>query len=383
MKSILIKTIKSLLTICMPLFHNRLKMSINDAKEKIFDNYKEKELNVLVDKDNNNNKYSYNLSFIIPVYNSEKFIRNCILSIINQATKYSYEVILIDDGSTDKSNKIIKKITNKYDNIKLIRQKNSGAAATRNVGLDNASGEYIAFIDADDFIDEMYVEKLLNKAYEKNADIVKCGYYEYLVADDKILKTVTTEDFSIKGKINKQLPEIKGFLWASVMRATLWNKIRFPENYWYEDMIMRLLILRLCNNFEYIKDTLYCYNNHENNLSKKVDRTSDSSCLDSMFLAIKLFDLNNQLKIEMNEGMYKSILYELTVILWLRTRYLEPMLRKSAFIIACDFVNQNIPNDIYLFNKDELKMLSAYKKFDYLQWQLNSLNIMIGVKYGI
>ena len=108
-------------------------------------------------------------SIIIPVYNVEKYIKKCLDSVFSQSYK-DYEVIVVNDGSTDKSMDIAKEY-----NVKIINQKNAGLSITRNNGLQIANGEYISFIDSDDWVDLDFLEKLYNTAKKYDADIAACG----------------------------------------------------------------------------------------------------------------------------------------------------------------------------------------------------------------
>ena len=115
------------------------------------------------------------VSVIIPVYNCEKYIEECIESLINQ-TLQECEFIFVNDGSKDKSEEIIKKYADKDERITLINQKNSGVSVARNVGIKKAVGEYIGFVDADDYVESDYYEKLYNTAKNNNCSIVVCNW---------------------------------------------------------------------------------------------------------------------------------------------------------------------------------------------------------------
>ena len=114
------------------------------------------------------------ISVIVPIYNVEKYLAKCIDSIINQ-TLTNIEIILVNDGSTDNSRKIIDKYDKKDSRIKVIHKKNGGQGSARNAGLDIAKGEYIGFVDSDDWIDSNMYENLYNAAISNNADIVVCN----------------------------------------------------------------------------------------------------------------------------------------------------------------------------------------------------------------
>ncbi len=119
------------------------------------------------------------VSIIIPIYNVEKYLRKCLDSIINQTLK-DIEIICVDDESPDLSLEILKEYASKDNRIKIISQKNTGLGGARDAGLRAANGEYVGFIDADDWIDLDYFEKLYTAAKDKNADIARTSYtYEY------------------------------------------------------------------------------------------------------------------------------------------------------------------------------------------------------------
>lgn len=121
---------------------------------------------------------NYKISVIIPVYNKGKFLRECLESVINQ-TLQGIQVVIVDDGSTDNSPKIIEEYNKKYNNIKVITQENKGVVAARIIGYQNAVGDYIGWVDADDFIDKTMYEKLYKNAIESNADVSICNYTFY------------------------------------------------------------------------------------------------------------------------------------------------------------------------------------------------------------
>ncbi len=116
------------------------------------------------------------VSVIVPVYNVEKYLEECIESLINQ-TLTDIEIICINDGSTDNSLKILEELQKKDNRIKIINQKNSGVSSARNNGIENATGEYIGFVDSDDWIDSDYYEKLYNTAKKYNSDIAAGDMY--------------------------------------------------------------------------------------------------------------------------------------------------------------------------------------------------------------
>ena len=126
------------------------------------------------------------VSVIIPVYNTEKFLRKCLDSVCNQ-TLQDIEIICINDCSTDGSLEILREYAGKDNRIKLIELlENCGAAKARNIGIDIAEGEYLGFVDSDDFIDLDFYKKLYGKAKETDADAVKGKLYLYGINTNKV-----------------------------------------------------------------------------------------------------------------------------------------------------------------------------------------------------
>lgn len=117
------------------------------------------------------------ISIIVPMYNVEQYISKCLKSIVGQSiSKESYEIIVIDDGSTDKSGAIADEFAEQYDNLRVIHKKNEGQSLARKLGVEMAKGEYIGFIDADDWIDKDMFCGLYKAIKEENADIACCNY---------------------------------------------------------------------------------------------------------------------------------------------------------------------------------------------------------------
>lgn len=162
------------------------------------------------------------ISIIVPVYNAEKTLYKCVESLILQKYK-NIEIILINDKSTDNSNKICEKLTNEYDFIKyIINEKNMGVSATRNIGLDNATGEYIVFVDSDDWVDYNYCEDLLSELKKNDVELVISGFWYH--NDIKGLspqKNIFGKEDSTDIKSKNDVVE----LYSKWHFSALWNKI--------------------------------------------------------------------------------------------------------------------------------------------------------------
>lgn len=133
------------------------------------------------------------VSIVIPVYNNESYVEKCIRSVLEQ-TYRNLEIIIINDGSTDKSGEILQKLAEEDKRILLVTQKNAGVSAARNKGIELATGEYLTFIDGDDYVDSDYIEKLYCCACEKKADMVICGV-TYVDKAGQVLNIITPGEY--------------------------------------------------------------------------------------------------------------------------------------------------------------------------------------------
>lgn len=175
------------------------------------------------------------ISIIIPVYNKKSYIDKVLNDIIKQ-TFTDYECLLIDDGSTDGSGEICDSFANIDNRFKVFHTKNSGVSHARNIGLDNASGEYITFIDADDHIESDYLEQLYNDITKSMTDLVICGMKKYWEDSFDTVNTVITYSGSYKMKslmsdfaTVQKSTGIYGFCCGKMLRRELIGETRFSE----------------------------------------------------------------------------------------------------------------------------------------------------------
>ena len=174
------------------------------------------------------------ISVIIPVYNVEKYLSKCLDSVVNQTLK-DIEIIVVNDGSPDNSQKIIDDYTKKYKNIKSFVKKNGGLSDARNFGIKKASGKYIAFLDSDDYVTEDMYEKMYKKAISHNFDIVVCDLnYVY---DDRIVKAYSN--------IKDDTTNIKNVM-INIYPAA-WNKIFKRELFDKGIEFKKMFVLKMLN----------------------------------------------------------------------------------------------------------------------------------------
>lgn len=207
------------------------------------------------------------VSVIIPVYNVVDYLDNCIKSVINQSYT-NLEIIIVDDGSTDGSDKKCDEWAQKDTRIKVMHQKNSGVSIARNLGISNAKGDYLSFLDSDDRYTELYIEKMVREALDTEADIICCDYVSYGKTEESY--TSDKVQYNTEEAISHLLDYngYKCFVWNKLFSMRCIKGVRFPENWWFEDIVFCYDTFSSANKIVYLKEKLYEYR-EENGYSSK------------------------------------------------------------------------------------------------------------------
>lgn len=197
------------------------------------------------------------VSIIIPLYNKEKYIEKTLLSAVNQSYK-NIEILIINDGSTDNSRLICENFSFNHPNIRIIDQKNMGVSIARNRGIKEAKGKFISFLDADDFLNECFVNKLYNSI--GNGNSVYCNHY-YIKSEKKRKNRMNYKkgDIIVEYLYNRCTPNTNS--WLIKKAFLLENNIFFPEDRdWGEDMTFFIKLLCHDTNINFVKEKLTIYN---------------------------------------------------------------------------------------------------------------------------
>lgn len=264
------------------------------------------------------------VSIIVPVYNSAKYLSMCIESLINQTLK-DIEIILINDGSTDESESIIKKYKDKR--IKYIFKKNEGIGKTRNLGIEKTNGEYLAFIDSDDYIEPNFCEVMYNKAIKDECDIVICDYYKDINERLEEVKFASFKDTNLK-----ENPEIINLInlgpCNKIYKKDLFKnqKNRFVENLKYEDAPFVCRLLLSAKKIGKIDECLAHYVIHE----KSETTTRDERIFD----ILKITDIIVK-DLEKYDYMHEAMINLAVMILTdytIQQRYIKNKISRNKFI---------------------------------------------------
>lgn len=208
------------------------------------------------------------LSIIVPVYNVEKFLNKCLDSLVGQ-TMEDYEIILVDDGSKDASGRICDDYAERYPElVRVMHIDNGGQGRARNFGIETARGEYLGFVDSDDWVETDMYPKLCQRADETGADVVVCDFMaEFDDGRREYMKACMQEHWlsSAGSSCNK------------IFRKSRVGEVRFPGGLWYEDFYFSAMLLLKSSRTEFIEEPLYIYRRgqestmHNNNSAKNLD----------------------------------------------------------------------------------------------------------------
>ena len=251
---------------------------------RMIDNKKNKDNSIITDQGL--------VSIIIPVYNIKPYLREALDSVIRQSYD-RLEILVIDDGSTDGSGDICDEYAKKDERIIVIHEGNKGLSAARNKGLEIMTGDYVAFLDADDAYHPDFIKRLIEEMYRSGADISVCKFEYYDSSDD----------ISVKGGAGHINPPIeKGIydssealvalsenrlnhsVWNKLYRRSLWDGIRFPDGHVYEDRYTTYKLLYKANKVSVIDDSLYYYRkDRSGSISNTRSLSNTADWFDAMF----------------------------------------------------------------------------------------------------
>lgn len=209
------------------------------------------------------------LSIVLPVYNTEKYLRKCLQSIF-ASTFQNFELVIINDGSTDSSEQIILEFKEKYeDKIVYIKKENSGISDTRNLGVEKATAEHITFIDSDDYIEPNMLELMMEKLEEYDYDVVACDIKLVYEGNDKVatISSGYSCDLYHKNKIKETMLVQYPVLWNKIYKTSLLKPLKFSFGVWYEDMEYILKLYPNINSIGVVKKPLYNYLQRKNSIT--------------------------------------------------------------------------------------------------------------------
>ncbi|MBC2581550.1 glycosyltransferase [Clostridium sp. DJ247] len=295
------------------------------------------------------------VSIIVPIYNVMQYLEQCLDSIL--LTDFQdYEIICVNDGSTDKSLDILNRYHEKYrEKIKIINKKNGGLSDARNVGIENAKGKYIGFVDSDDWIKRDMFKKMYEVAESGNFDIVICPYVEVYDKYNKIIM-----DKADKYQLLHEPP-----VWNKLFRRDLFNEynIRFSKNLWYEDNEVTYKMLLVAKKVTFINEPMYYY--RKNRKGSIMNSQKSNKIYDIYLIGDKLYNFHNQLEYRNCQLMQIEYLFIKNVFMRQFKKIIKYELPKLSSVKTMlkkhlNYLNEKFPN--WINNKLFIEDCEGYFK---------------------
>ena len=279
------------------------------------------------------------VSVIVPIYNVEKYLEKCINSLLSQ-TLEDIQIILVNDGSKDNSGNIAKEYEkNNKDRVIYVEKENGGLSDARNYGLKYATGDFIDFLDSDDYIEKNAYEEMYNKAIEENADYVECDFIW---------------EFPNKIRVDKQYPYKNKKEMLSFVRVVAWNKLikrqlitdnnlEFPKGLRYEDVEFTYKLIPFVNKFAYVNKPFIHYVQREGSIANvQNERTAEIfTVLDNV---IEFYKKNNIYEKYRDELEYNYARYLLCSSLKRMCKIKDKSIREKLLTESWERLNSNFPN---------------------------------------
>lgn len=273
------------------------------------------------------------ISIIVPVYNTEKFLKQCLNSLMHQ-TLAEIEIICINDGSTDRSLEILKEYQTKDSRIIVINKENEGQSIARNIGISQAKGKYLGFVDSDDRVDLNYFEKLYNATEKYNCDIAcagikRCGKLRQSIRKSYLREEVFTH-IDDKVRIDK-LPD-HNYMCNKIFLRDKWleKDISFAPGRYFEDLALVIQVLYKLDSMVVVPEIYYYYrkNNNSTVATKSAKHIEDLEWARNTMLD---FAQNHNIKISYSNTFYKKESIKLFKITLLKIYYYENVIKYKLF----------------------------------------------------
>lgn len=285
------------------------------------------------------------VSVILPIFNSEKFLAKCLSSVLSQSFG-DFELICINDGSTDNSESILKKYARKDRRVKIITQKNSGAATARNVGLEHATGEYISFVDSDDVVHKDMLNILTDTIKKCDGDMVLCDFgrnnFDNNHENDAYIKKIVVFSWYPEKPFHNSMYQV---CWNKLYKKSSIEGIKFRDGMVLsEDLHFNFLVLANIKKYAYVPITLY---NHKNNPASVTSTVTEFSIkgIDDFVFAIKDICEKTPPSRISKEYLKQNVINDLALYLWCSTKSIKKSLyaaKKISEMYSDGIIDTNI-----------------------------------------
>jgi glycosyltransferase involved in cell wall biosynthesis len=327
-------------------------MSVAEAGENLVNCWEKKETTCAA---NNSRRMPVcDLQIVVPAYNVEAYLEQCMESILNQKTRFKFHVVLVDDGSKDGTPAICDKYA-EDPRVTVIHQQNRGLSGARNTGMEYLFGRYVMFVDSDDLLAEGAIEGMMDTACKNHADLVEGGAY-YLKDGNRSVAHRYEQD----EEVTNPYTQLHGHAWGKLYKATLLEKLCFPEGYWYEDSLLSFLVFSLAKEIWVSSCMCSCYRiNREGIVKTSVGKPR---AVETYWITEALLEQRKALGLPMDEAFFGFLLLQLRLN-QLRLADLAEEVQESAFVLSCDLLECYF--DPKAIKGKEKNLIKALKKRDF------------------
>lgn len=302
---------------------------------------------------------NYDLQIIVPAYNCESTIKDCLASIYNQKTKYKIRIVVVDDGSIDKTAQILDDLSEKHPCIKIVHQENQGFSGARNTGLKNITAKYVMFVDSDDKLENGSIDALIDYAQKYKADIVQGSYRTF--SDERIGK-IEGNDFEKNADPYRKL---NGYPWGKIFKSVLFSDVIFPEHYWFEDTMLAYRVFPKAKKVVIIKKLIYNYRVNPQGVTNY--SRGKLKTIDTLWITLSLLEDYIQENRNVNNKIFEFTLKQISVNT-MRLMYLnDDKVNYSNFVLSKYILNKYF-NSLNTNNNGLSKIEKALRNNDYLQF---------------
>lgn len=304
---------------------------------------------------NNQSVLAYDLQIIVPAYNVEHYIEDCVLSVCRQNTQYQVLLTVVDDGSTDGTSVCLHKLqvqqkASKNITLEVLTQQNRGASSARNAGLKEIKENYVAFLDADDVLPENAIEHMMTEAHRTGADILQGSWYSF--SDTKSRKECISEDLS-------------GYPWGKLYKYTVLKNFCFPLGYWFEDTPISFILAALPFTHVTTSEVIYGYRQNEEGLTAKA--TKGKKPVDSYWITETCLQEFPLFGVPYDQCAYQYLLQQ-SIMTARRIRKQPWRIREAVFVLTRGLMQQYF-NEYSTEDSRLSELESALKNNEFLKFE--------------
>lgn len=276
----------------------------------------------------------HDLTVIVPAYNAEKYLADCLNSVLEQRTRHSVRVVVVDDGSTDRTPRLLEAYSRRND-VTVITQRNGGFSAARNAALARLQGRYVMFLDADDRLLSGAVDALMDKALALDADIVEGGFERF---DDG--GRVWKGEVGVAGD-GVRASTLSGYPWGKVYKSQLFADVQFPVGYWFEDTLGPYVVYPRALRRAVVSAVVYAYRDNPTGISHRSH--GNPRVLDALWVTRRMLADSRSLGIRHDTAFLDMVLTDLRNTYCRVTSLRNRHVSRDLFVALCGLLREHFP----------------------------------------